>query len=198
MPRLDAGCTGKKGETMEKRLFAEQLVTENKTIKSLFMKIGIALLAVLCLLILALIPQLFPFVPVLIVGILVLAYFLIRRMNVEYEYTLTENILTVDRIRAKSTRKRLLSVDVKHFDVFAPLEGDEQLAAKKGSFQTVIDASSGAGAPGRYYAEFSSGGEAGKTLLVFQPNARMIDVLRFSVPWRVMTLREEDKPRGMR
>ncbi len=50
------------------------------------------------------------------------ATYLIRRKNIEYEYTLTNNILDIDRIFAKKTRKRITSIDIAKVDYIRPIE----------------------------------------------------------------------------
>lgn len=46
--------------------------------------------------------------------------YLIRRKDIEYEYTLTNNILDIDRIFAKKTRKRITSIDIAKVDYIRP------------------------------------------------------------------------------
>lgn len=166
---------------MEQRAFAEQIVRKQKNGKVYLMQAGIGILAVLCLVIVALIPALMMFVPILIVMIILLAVLLIRRMNIEYEYILTDHLLDVDTIRAKSSRKRLFSVDVKNFDRLAAVEGEEELKHLRSKAQTVYDVASSARASGRWFAEFGSGGETGRTLLIFEPNERMLKALMLAV-----------------
>ena len=50
------------------------------------------------------------------------AVYLIRRKDIEYEYTLTNNILDIDRIFAKKTRKRITSIDIAKVDYIRPAE----------------------------------------------------------------------------
>ena len=51
--------------------------------------------------------------------------FLIRRKNVEYEYTLTNNILDIDRIFAQRTRKRVTSIDIAKIEYLRPIEDSD-------------------------------------------------------------------------
>lgn len=48
--------------------------------------------------------------------------YLLRKKNIEYEYTLTNNILDIDRIFAKKTRKRITSIDISKVDYIRPIE----------------------------------------------------------------------------
>ena len=53
------------------------------------------------------------------------AVYLINRKNIEYEYTLTNNILDIDRIFAKKTRKRITSIDIAKVDYIRPAESTD-------------------------------------------------------------------------
>ncbi len=50
------------------------------------------------------------------------AFYLIRRKDIEYEYTLTNNILDIDRIFAKKTRKQITSIDIAKVDYIRPAD----------------------------------------------------------------------------
>ncbi len=50
------------------------------------------------------------------------AFYLIKRKDIEYEYTLTNNILDIDRIFAKKTRRRITSIDIAKVDYIRPAE----------------------------------------------------------------------------
>lgn len=51
----------------------------------------------------------------------VAAYFYKRHMDVEYEYCLVNTQLDIDKVIANSSRKSLISVDLKNIEVLAPL-----------------------------------------------------------------------------
>ncbi len=62
------------------------------------------------------------FTLLVIVGIWYGAIYLIRRKDIEYEYTLTNNNLDIDRIFAKRSRKRITSIDLAKIDYIRPVE----------------------------------------------------------------------------
>lgn len=62
------------------------------------------------------------FTLLIIAGIWYGAIFLIRRKSIEYEYTLTNNELDIDRIFAQRSRKRITSVDLARIDYIRPIE----------------------------------------------------------------------------
>ena len=57
-----------------------------------------------------------------IAGIWYGAVTLIRRKDIEYEYILTNNILDIDRIFAKKSRKRITSINLSNIDYIRPIE----------------------------------------------------------------------------
>ena len=62
----------------------------------------------------------------LLVALVVITIFMFRYFDAEYEYTLVENELTIDRITAKSHRKRCGVYSLGRMEIMAP-EGSEKL-----------------------------------------------------------------------
>lgn len=98
-------------------IFCEQLVTVKKTKSALVSKILIWVLAVL----LAVLSFYFavisvPYVFLLGAAVIYVAYKATTRMNIEFEYSLTNSTLDIDKIINKSDRKSVISFDCK--DVF--------------------------------------------------------------------------------
>jgi hypothetical protein len=93
--------------------FFEQIVTIKKTTKTMLSFVGIwaaaLLLVALAFLFSGYIGAIFIFV---IAGIIYGAFKLSGRLNVEYEYIVTNTTLDVDKITNKSTRLRMLSVEL--------------------------------------------------------------------------------------
>ena len=54
--------------------------------------------------------------PYLFIAAVVLMIFLLRNMSYEYEYTFVNGELSIDKIIAKTKRKRMISFDVKNID----------------------------------------------------------------------------------
>ena len=115
--------------------------------------------------------------PLTFLSILLVWYFavfkLIRRYNVEYEYSITENELDVDKIMSRSIRKRLLSVNLESFEIIAPLKSSYYTENYKNA-KTVFAASSER-SDGTYFAAFENDGV--KTVLIFEPSGKMLDII---------------------
>ena len=109
-------------------VFIEKLVKRQKTIVDILLIILIiAGTLLLSYLIMMFIPQ---FAMILIIGLFYLAYVLISKLNIEYEYALTNGELDIDMIINQKQRKRLLSVNCRDFDVVAKVDSLQYLALR--------------------------------------------------------------------
>lgn len=90
--------------------FIEQLITIKKTAKTWALYFLIALLAII------IIAVAYLFIPTLIVIIAALVIFGVYKLysltNIEYEYIVTNSTMDIDKITAKSSRKRVLSFEL--------------------------------------------------------------------------------------
>ena len=91
-------------------VFFEQIIPIRRTGKTVALFFGIWILAALLSAFVFLI--LGSFSLIFIFGIGYGAYFLSSKLNVEYEYIITNGILDIDKIINKSSRKRMISVDL--------------------------------------------------------------------------------------
>ena len=94
--------------------FFEQIVAIRKGSKEIFGFIGIWFTALLLTFILLFvrIPVITSFSFLIIAGVIYGAFKLTTKFNIEYEYIITNGILDVDKIINKSSRKRILSLDL--------------------------------------------------------------------------------------
>lgn len=94
--------------------FFEQIVAIKKGAKGLLSFIGIWLLAAILVFILMFIkiPVISSFSLLLCLGVIYGAFKLSTMLNIEYEYIITNGILDIDKIVNKSSRKRMLSLDL--------------------------------------------------------------------------------------
>lgn len=154
--------------------FFEQIVPIRKNGKGWAAVIGIWLAAVIIVLALFLfaLPYLGMIAFLLFVGVFFGAYKLSSRFSVEYEYIITNGILDVDRITAKSSRKRVLSLDIANVE---RLEKYNPASRPVGNFkQTLIACNEVASeSENQPYFLVSSGEESGNVLLVFAPDERL-------------------------
>ena len=165
---------------MTNNLFNEQLVKRSPSAKARFIQIGIGAVALLLCGALAFVPSLLSVIPVLLVAIIVGAFVLIRRQNVEFEYILNDSYLDIDKILAKSTRKNVTSVEFSSVEFFAKVE---DIANLKEKYQTVYDC---AGDDGEIYGIAYPGvDDEGKCILLFTPNEKMLGALQRVISPRI-------------
>ena len=116
--------------------------------------------------------------PLIAVGGVFGAWYLITSMNVEYEYILTNGEMDVDKIIARRRRKRMLTVNARKFESFGAYRAQDHVGK---DYASRVYACTTANDPGNYYAVLTHA-TLGKTLLVFTPNDRVLEGLRSYIP----------------
>ena len=111
-------------------------------------------------------------------------YFTIKlgtNLNFEFEYSVTNNLFDVDKIIAKSRRKRLVSMDIKNIDDI----GEYNPAKFSGrKFDLTINAVGNPTNDGIIYV-VTRHPTKGKTLVIFQPNEKIVNALKKSLPYNL-------------
>ncbi|SHE73106.1 hypothetical protein SAMN02745195_01018 [Thermoanaerobacter uzonensis DSM 18761] len=161
-------------------VFIEKLVKKQKTSKDILFSIGVVVAALIIVFgVIPLIPIVKNFLIFFLLLFSYLAYYLIRSRNIEFEYSLTNNELDVDKIIDQKRRKHVISVDCRDFEVMAKVNSDkltEDIKAIKNRIEAVSSMSS----PDVYFAVFENGGV--KTLLFFEPNEKMLEAIARYIP----------------
>lgn len=116
----------------------------------------------------------------LIAGVIYIAYRLICRFDVEYEYALTNGELDVDMIIRRKRRKRVISIDSKAFIEFGKKSEEDKSINDKTEYARVIDASAHSKIHEDYYAVFFKNGQ--KVKLYFNPSKKMIELFKIYAP----------------
>ena len=118
-------------------------------------------------------------------------YILIRRQSMEFEYIFTNGELEVDAIYAKSTRRTLVSVRVT--DIIHCARRDDARYEKNyddvPAHLLLINATSNAPGAKVYYADFMYNAE--RTRLLFEPNKKILDMMKKYNPKRIHIPEEE-------
>ena len=92
--------------------FFEQIITIRKKASAVLAVLGIWILALIICAALLLYPLLGMLTGILVLGILYGAYKLSAKFNIEYEYIITNGTFDVDKIINRSSRKRMLSIEL--------------------------------------------------------------------------------------
>lgn len=151
--------------------FVEQLVVKPMTPADQAKKLGlIAATGILCLGLAYLSVMVMPLILLVVCG----GYFLVTGMNVEYEYSVTNGELDVDKIIAKRKRKHMLTVRIAEFETF----GLESEAKFDNNITTFLV---GDGDEAHYYAADFQHEGMGRVRLVFSPNERILEAIRPSL-----------------
>jgi len=110
-------------------------------------------------------------------------YVLRGKQRIEYDYTFTNGILDIAMVINNSKRKKLLSTDVKEFEMLAPISdaGFERMLNHPGIEQKFNYFLNRGG--GLYYAVFTHNGK--KTLMVFEPSEKMVEMMKLYNPRNV-------------
>jgi len=120
------------------------------------------------------------------------AYTIISLRNVEFEYILTNNELDIDKIMAKKSRKRMMTINFKEIERCAGVNNPE--------FKHILDNTGGIfkteyfegdmGSGNVYFVDFSKDGN--KIRAFFEPNERILNELKKINP-RCIHLNPEEK-----
>lgn len=149
--------------------FFEQIVKKKKTaleLGGIVATIIVALVLVAVLWVLS-VPLL---TPLLTVGILYGAWWLLTGLNVEYEYCVTNGDIDIDLIIAKRKRKRIVSVVGRKVECLLPYNA---ATVDEKAYQRVVVAASSKKAEGLWYFTYHSK-KSGHTLVLFEPEERVL------------------------
>ena len=144
---------------------SEQLVRKNEDGSDLFRRIVIiagGAAAVIGLFILTVLVT--PFAVIGIAAAVFAVYWLFISTFVEYEYTVTNEYLDIDKIIAKRRRVNMLSISIREFTDFGEYQGQEYC----GTTYSAVG-----GSEKKMYGLFSNG-ETGEGRLIFSPDERTL------------------------
>ncbi len=127
----------------------------------------------------------FIFAPALIVGLVmaVVAYFVYMNAELEYEYLYLDKELTVDKVMAKTKRKRVAQYDLNRMEIFAPMNSYHLDNFKNRTAKTIDYSSGEAKQPEARYVMYYDSGER----IVLEPNQEMVKAIKNIAPRKVFT-----------
>ncbi|HHW57779.1 MAG TPA: hypothetical protein GXX15_08985 [Clostridia bacterium] len=161
-------------------IFIEKLVKKQKTSKDTLFSIGVVVATLIIVFgVIPLIPIVKNFLIFFLFLFGYLAHYLIRSRNIEFEYSLTNSELDVDKIIDQKRRKHVISVDCRDFEIMARVNSDRFTQDIK-TIKNRIEAVSSMSSPDVYFAVFEDKGI--KTVLFFEPNEKMIETIGRYIP----------------
>lgn len=102
------------------------------------------------------------------------------KIDIEYEYIYLNGEIDIDKIIAKSSRERLLTVKASSFDQYGEYDAAAEEKLKSVGIQKTFDFRSNMGKP-LYYALFKHKTH-GKTLIVFEPEDKIREDMEKYIP----------------
>ena len=169
--------------------FIEFMVIKKKSGQDYLAMAGIAVLAsllafILFFIVMPLSGAFASIVFLLLVGVIYFAFKWIMSFNEEFEYSLVNNEIDIDKIMDRKKRKRLTTVNVRQLDEFGVCKNSRELQKHlNDSNIKKIYACSGKDDEGVYYALYTD--KEKRTLLLFNPNEKMVNVIKKLNPLKV-------------
>lgn len=166
--------------------FFEQIVTKRKSYGVVLLQTAIWVFGIFIGLavlwdVLILYHSFFILAFVLVCAMWVGMYFLSRSMNIEYEYSVTNGYFDLDKIIAKSKRRRLTELECKNVERFGKYN---PAAHEHLNYDKKIIAVSGKPSDQQYFLTLRQG-EQGHTLIVITPDERVLGALTRFIPKQV-------------
>lgn len=159
--------------------YVECLVKVKQSGAAKFFKVLLIVLVVLCCLVMLFIPLAFFVAIAAGIGV----YFVNLYSDIEYEYLYLDKEINVDKVLARSKRKRVATFSVDRMEVFAPINS-YHLDNFKNRDVKVRDFSIGeVQQPDLRYAMYYEGGEK----IVFSPSENLVKALKNVAPRKVFT-----------
>ena len=124
-----------------------------------------------------------PLAWVLALGLGIAAYFILPNLDLEYEYVYVNGELDIDKIMAKSKRKRVQSFDVTKMEIMAPVNSHRMDYQNHNTKLKVLDFSSGNKNHKIFAMIIPSEKEVCKVLL--EPAQTLIENIQKSCPRKV-------------
>jgi hypothetical protein len=163
-------------------IFNEQLVAKSNSLKDNLIRLAIIIGAIVLIMICSMIPVLLGFLFPIAIAIIFGAFFLIRKLNIEFEYVFTSGDLDNDKIFNKNKRKKFISIDVRKIEIMAPINSKDH-ASELSNYEKVIDCSSGTNSNNTYAAMIVRDGKREK--LIIEPNEKMLNGIKRYIPSKV-------------
>jgi hypothetical protein len=164
-------------------VFIERLVKKKKDTNDILLTIAVwvggILLAFILLTLSGKLRFIGPFLIFIYAGIAYGGYILISGINLEYEYSVTNGDLDIDKIMARRRRKRIFSANIKEFDIIAKVKS-EKFTDEYRNIANKIKAVSSMDSADLYFACVQYKGN--KTVLYFEPDEKMLNAFKTSIP----------------
>ena len=158
---------------MVSETYVECLVARKSSFAVRFLKTLLIMLTV-CFVLIGMV-----FVPGFLTG--VGAYFAYMNADLEYEYLYLDKEINIDKVMAKSRRKRIATYDIQRMEVFAPVKS-YHLDAFKNREMKSVDYSSSMDDNKKYMMVYE-----GNLKIFLEPSPEMVKAIQMVAPRKVFT-----------
>lgn len=114
------------------------------------------------------------FFPLLLIVVFALAYYLISSRNLEFEYSVTNGDITIDKIINRRKRKHIISADARNIEKMGKYNPEEH---KNKNYSKRIFVSINDSGQGGWYISLRHS-ELGNVLVVFDPDERVLNAIK--------------------
>lgn len=165
-------------------VFIEYMVKAQSSGKVVILKILIVLAAIIVSVLafmLSMLPalQAFSFIGMLLAfGAIYGAYYLITAMNIEYEYSITNGEMDVDKIVSQRKRTRLCTVKLREVEAFGKYKAEDHTNK---TYEKKVFACDSVANPDLWYCVSRVTGK-GQVFLVFNANEKMMTAIKKYIP----------------
>lgn len=112
------------------------------------------------------------------------AYFAYMNADIEYEYLYLDKEISIDKILAKSRRKKLDAYDIERLEIIAPINSHQLDSFRNRTVKKTVDYSSGyVGSQDKRYVMIYDG----NIQVIWEPNEDMLKAVRMVAPRKVFT-----------
>lgn len=163
--------------------FSEHIIKRKKTtqdVMSVIITFMVAFMAFYLILVQFGAGKLAVLIPIEIALVIFGVYMVISSLNVEYEYSVTNGELDIDKIIAKRKRKKFVRLNLKDVEYFALLDDKHIAVAEDPSVDCVMDASGSIDSPNVYFVIFFNNSQ--KVCLLFEPTKEMVENFANYIP----------------
>jgi lipopolysaccharide export LptBFGC system permease protein LptF len=151
-------------------VFVEQIIKKKYDFMDSLIVFGTLLLSFVLV---ALCLMFFPFALILvIIGDIALAYYIISSRNIEFEYSITNGDITIDKIINKSRRKRIISIDAHDIEFI----GKDKPTNIKNNYIRLNVSQSQNNESNWYFSGHNS--QKGNVFVLFTPNDKVLSAIK--------------------
>ncbi len=169
-------------------IFVEEMVQKKKSVIDLLLILFMSFSAVLITFVIltVVLPKAISYAPVLfllIAAIFYLAYLTASSTNVEFEYSLVNNEIDIDKITNKKKRKRLTTVKLRNLESFGRLSDGDFLRYSKDPIVKKVFASVSRKDEDNFFLVYTE--NTIKKLVVFTPSEKIVEIIEKLNPKKV-------------